>query len=574
MSYPVERPAAVPSAPPPDGTQYRPQPSGGPSSSGRRLLGLVLLLPALLALTWSYVLPTLSTVLTSLQRTDPLGRNAAEPVGGENYRQVFTDGLAGQVGFALLLALLPLALALLVAPALALLADRAGRVARLVTRGVLALPVAGYAPVALLLGWREYRLDPAGLAEDPRAALLGVVAATSFGLVVAVATTAYLSALRRRTPGLSPGPALLTVAGFLGLGVLAMAIQVHTAPALLTLGGPEGTTTTPLLHLSQSGFVRMQFGAAAAVGTLLLVLLGVLGLGALGLLLATRARIEFDGWGERPAAPAPTSAAGAGPGRRGFLAAVGLTLLVFLGLYLWASAPWLRDAAPGAELPGDLSTGRVLVNTWLPPLLPALVSVGLAALAGFGIGALRPLGRWSELLLLPFAPWLFVGFGPLVVAHFERTRELDQLDSFLGLTPPSWLCVPALFALTLLFRGQHGRWQPGDGLGRTLVLPALPMLALAVLLTWLVNAQQSLWSFAVATDLQTMPAPLLAQAMASQGPGLPDGLLGLVLPLALVLLLVVAFAALQVGYLDRLAIRVGRTAAGGEANSSPPAVAG
>jgi hypothetical protein len=521
-----------------------------------------LLLPAVVAWVWSYVLPSVSTVLHSIERYDLL--RPAEQVGGANYGRVFEAGFAGNLGFALLLGLLPLGFALLVAPLLAIVADRAGRPARLVTRALLAVPLAAYAPVAVAIGWLIHRTDTAEVDTDPRAHLVWIVAATSFGLVIAVAGTLFLSALRNRSPQQRPAPALLTVGAVLALGVAAVALQAHTIPALVTGGGPNGSTTTPLLSVLRDSLARMDIGAGMAISTLLLAVLAVLGIAAVVLLLATRARIEFDGWRD------PAGARRAG--NPVFAVIVVVALVGFLGVVGWALAPWLRASlSGGAELPGAISMPTVLINTWVPPLISTIVAVGLAALAGFGIGALRPLGRFSELLLLPFAPWLFVGIGPLGLAGFIRTTDLDQLNSFVGLIPPTWLSIPALVAFTLLFRGQHARWRAGGGFGRTLVLPALPMLLVAGLLTWLSSAQDGTWSYLVASDPDHMTALNVTQFLISSR-GYTDAgggdALGLILPLPILLVFLVALVAAQVGYLDRLAIRVGKDSGG-----SPPSVA-
>ncbi|MEU1807769.1 sugar ABC transporter permease [Micromonospora aurantiaca (nom. illeg.)] len=540
------------------------------------LIGLALAVPAVIAWVWSYVLPTLSTVTRSFQADGP--RRSGESAGTANYEAAVTSGFVGQVGFAVLLALIPLAVALLAAPLLAVLADRAGRVTRLVTRGVLALPLAAYAPVAVLLGMRAEGIEDGTLARDlqsPRLFLTSALAQMTFGLVVAVATTSYLSALRRREPGDRPAPAVLAVGGLLTLGVLATALQTYTAPALLTAGGPRGDSATPMFTAVQTTFRTMRLGVGSATSTLLLVLLGLLGLAAAGLIVATRLRIEFDGWRDRPAVGAAESL----PGRRPLFAAlVAVALLVVAGVTVWASLPWLRNSSSGTgRLPAAVETSTVLVNTWLPPLLSTLVAVGVAALAGFGIGALRPLGRFSELLLVPFAPWLFVGVGPLAIAGYERTQESGQLGSFLGLVPPVWLSVPALFAFTLLFRGQHPRWRSGGDAGRTLLLPALPMLAVTALPTWLAHAQAPLWAMLVSRGPDRMTAPVLVQMLADRRFGADGGPpLGLVLPLPLLVLFVLLFAALMVGYLERLAIRAGRptdvqpTPAGADPSAGSP----
>ncbi|MDW3848210.1 sugar ABC transporter permease [Micromonospora sp. BRA006-A] len=543
MSQPAAPQTTAPVPPQP----YRP---------ARALIGLALIVPAVIAWVWSYVLPTLSTVTRSFQADGP--RRSGESAGTANYEAALTSGFAGQVGFAVLLALIPLAVALLAAPLLAVLADRAGRVTRLVTRGVLALPLAAYAPVAVLLGMRAEGIEDGSLVQDlqsPRVFLASATAQVTAGLVVAVAATLYLSALRRRDPDHRPAPAMLTVGGLLGLGVLAAALQTYAAPLILTGGGPRGeSTATPVFTAVQTTFRTMRFGVGSATSTLLLVLLGLLGLAAAGLILATRLRIEFDGWRDGPAAREAESHSGRRPLLVGLTAAA---LVVVLGVTVWASLPWLRNLSSGTgRLPNGVETSTVFANTWVPPLMSTLVAVTVAALAGFGIGALRPLGRYSELLLVPFAPWLFVGVGPLAVAGYERTEELGQLGLFLGLVPPVWLSVPALFAFTLLFRGRHAR---AGGTGRTLLLPALPMLAVTALPTWLAHAQSPLWATLVSRGPDSLTAPVLVQTVAGNRFGAGGELpLGLILPLPMLVLFVLLFAALMVGYLERLAIRVGR----------------
>jgi hypothetical protein len=208
----------------------------------------------------------------------------------------------------------------------------------------------------------------------------------------------------------------------------------------------------------------------------------------------------------------------------------------------------------------------VLLNTWLPPLVSTVVGVGLALLAGFGIGALRPLGRWSELLLLPFAPWLFVGLGPVALAGYDHARAADQLNSFAGLIPPSWLAIPALVIFTLVFRGQRARWPDGpeqvpESTGsfvRAMLRPTWAMIALVGGGTLLMRAQDLSWSPLVAADAEHLTGPLLALQQLAELPA-HEVSVGLVLPAVSVLLLAVALGALQLFFLERVALRVGRS---------------
>ncbi|SCE67630.1 hypothetical protein GA0074695_0231 [Micromonospora viridifaciens] len=546
----AEFPAAAP-LPAPSGAA----PSGGVGlgRSAQVVIGLVLLVPAVLALLWSYVLPSVGTVAESFRRGGGLG-GPAEPAGGDNYAQVIERGFLGDLGFALLLALVPLLLALLVAPLLAFAADRAGRVPRLVARGLLALPLAAYAPLAVATARTLDRFDADrdAWAQAPTLTAVRVVSLLTAGLVIAVGATLFLGALRRQPRS---GPAALVVGGVLGLAVVAVAVQSWSLQWPV-LAGPRDRAG-PLVPVVMESLTQLQFGVGAAGSVLLLALLALLGVLAVVLLLATRTRIAFTGWRDRPAAAATR---GRNPLALGLLA---VGLLAFLGVLAYALAPWLRAlAGDGPPLPSGLSTGRIQANTWLPPLVSAVVEVGLAALAGFAIGGLRPLGRASELLLLPFAPWLFVGDGPLVLAHFRRVHEADQFDTFVGLIPPGWLSVPALVVLTLFFRGQRERWEAGGRFGSTMLLPALPMVAGAGLLSWLVGAQGWLWPQLVIQDVQHAPATslLMTRLMQTFGDGeSAEAFVAQVLPLPMLLLFLAAFAVLQVCYLDRLVIRADRT---------------
>ncbi|MBT8224703.1 MAG: sugar ABC transporter permease, partial [Dactylosporangium sp.] len=529
-----------------------PPPAPGASQAAARVVGFVLLVPALMALLWSYVIPTITTIVKSFQRDTPFSE--PEGVGTKNYETAFSNGLAGDLGFALLLALVPVLVALLVAPLLAMAAHHSGRVARLITRGLLAAPLVCYAPTAIAAAWRADRLDPGDRAGDAAAGTVVTVAGWVFlGFVVAVAATLYLSALRGRRPV----PALLTVGAVLALGIVALAVQSYAVP-VATAAMVNQDTATPLVDVFNFGFRNAQLGQGATVSTLLLLVLGLLGLAATAILLATRARVEFGGWRDRP------DAATTAPARGRPLPLVLLVVLLaagFAGLG-YALTPWFGSFTGGKPLPGDVSSGQILLNTWGAPLISSAVGVGLAALAGFGIGALRPLGRHSELLLLLFAPWLFVGVGPLAIAGYERARDLEQVDSFLGLIPPGWLCIPALVVFTLLFRGAHHQATTRED-GRAdlagAAIAALPMVVAAGLLSWLVSAQGLFWPQLVAISPDHRTAPLLIVLdQGLRGQSGHSAASGLSLPIPLLVLFALLFVALQVLYLDRLSVRVGR----------------
>jgi ABC-type sugar transport system permease subunit len=512
--------------------------------------GLLLLVPALATWLWSYLLPTITTVTRGFQRYNLVG--PPRSAGTRNYEDVFQHAL-GSIWSGLLLVLVPLIAGLLVAPALAVSAHRAGRTARRVTLALTAIPLVSYAPVALALGWFVNRRSQLGATRDAAQGTdMRVVGWTSVGLIVAVGTTLALAALRGRRPV----AATLAVGGVVALGVFGAGLQLFTIPEVTAV--PTGHALSPMLQIYRNGLVSFNLGLGAAWSTLLLIVLAVLGIAAVAVLLAVRARVEYaPAAGTEPAAPTV----------RPVPAVVTAVLLILLfavvGYALW---PWLGSMFGGTPLPKGFSTTSIVVDTWLPPLLSAFVAVFVALLAGIGIGAFRPLGAYSELLLLIFAPWLFVGTGPLALAGYERARDMKQLNTFAGLIPPSWLSIPALVMFALLFRGLSQQWRAAGGgyqrLGGMVALPALPALGGVLLLVWLAGAQQLLWPWLIGTTSSLTPAGPLAvnQTIAQYSiprPGTHSSAIGLVYPPPLLLLFALAFVALGIWYLERLAIQVG-----------------
>ncbi|NJC15327.1 ABC-type sugar transport system permease subunit [Micromonospora profundi] len=543
-------------------------PSGGVrlSRTAQIVTGLALIVPAAVALLWSYVIPSISTIVDSFGpgRLVPNRRSRASDGGLDNYREIVASGFLGDLVYVLLLALIPVLLALIVAPALALAAERAGRVPRLVTRALLAVPLAAYAPLAV---GTARTMEQAGTGPGKTSAI-STVALLPAGLVIAIGATVFLAVWCRRPHGRSL-PAALAAGGVLALTVVAVTMQSWSLQWPVV--AQRGQNRTPLLDVYQQTFVLAQTGVGAAGSAVLLVLLGTLGLLAVALLLLTRTRIAFTGWRDRPAEPTPAVRSRVALG----LLVVGL--LAFLGVLAYVLTPWLRLlTADVTALPRGVTAGQIQINTWLPPLISTVIGVGLAALAGFAIGGLRPLGRASELLLLPFAPWLFVGVGPLAGAHYLRARDAEQLNTFAALIPPSWLSIPALVVFTLFFRGQRERWEGSGRFISTMLLPALPMVAGAGLLTWLVAAQDWLWPRLVVAQNGLWPAPnfLLYRLRGRfDAEGTAQGDLAQILPLPMLLFFLLAFLALQLLYLDRLVILAGRQEAKPHAGAGPTGAA-
>ncbi|MFC7584024.1 hypothetical protein ACFQYP_09880 [Nonomuraea antimicrobica] len=240
--------------------------------------------------------------------------------------------------------------------------------------------------------------------------------------------------------------------------------------------------------------------------------------------------------------------------------AVGVVALVVVVVAAFVLTwPWMDGvlASPSTEA-GSL---RAFVNTWVPAIVGAFVSVGVAYLAALGIGGLRPLGRASEWLLLLFAPWLFVGTGPLGVANWQNIRNLGLIDTLPALIPPLLVSVPALFVLTLLCKGLAERTDKDFFAG--VFLPSLPMAGILVGAVTLVNAHDLGWPLLVAQNAELFTTPVAQLALLSGYSGVaPDVAAGT--PLLVVAVALAALVAAQLLYLDRLAV-----ATNGAANRSP-----
>ena len=541
-------------------TSHPAMPLGRPPSSARpgrgvqTVLGLAVLLPAVVALLWSYLLPSVTTFVQSFQRIDPLSRRPAESAGGETTRQLLDRGFAGNLGVVLLLSAVPLLLALLAAPLLAIAADRAGRVGRLVTRGLLVLPVAAYAPVAIAVAWNtdRLRIDSDAWNEHRSAPRCGTSLCSAPVWWSRSGPACSWPPCASDPVSAGTGSPSLPSAGWSG--------SASSRPRCRrTRSSGRGEPTSPARSPRSSSSDSNNSGWVPARPAVC----------CCWCCWRCSAWLRWGCW----SSPAPGSSSTVGAtGRSGAghsatdpvrrvhpVAVVGLVvgLLAFLGVLGYVLLPWMRayvDADPPA---GQFSAGRIWVNTWLPPLVSALVAVGVAALGGFGIGALRPLGRRSELLLLPFAPWLFVGTGPLVVANYTRVRDFDQFNTFLGLIPPGWVSIRRWWRSPCCSGASGPGGTPVVGFVPTMLLPALPMLVGAGLVSWLVGAQELLWPQIVAQGIEHMPATGVVMLEFSRVFGTRHAAVSQVLPVPMLLLFLVAFVLLQLFYLDRLAIRAG-----------------
>ncbi|MEU7868198.1 hypothetical protein [Dactylosporangium sp. NPDC049140] len=505
-----------------------------PRPAWQVVVGLVLVLPALVLLITSYVEPVFWTFKSSFNKFSGMralsGGGADESVGFDNYRQAFEKGLGGAIGYTLLLALLPLLAVVVVAPAVAWAAETTGRSGRWVARGLLTFPLVAFAPFGLAVAHFT----------DGHSQLSAFWLGT-FGFVTATAALLYLAAFRS---GRSPWPGVILGGMLAVLAVVGIVLQEFAFALVFQNVAPDERSATPMLQMTQNGFVYFNFGLASAVSSVVLVPLLLLGAAATVLIIVTNLRFQVTSvvreartWGWGP------------------LAGLLLIVLLVTVIGIW---PWLSHITDDTDrIPGTF------VNTWIPPLLAALIGVTVAGLAAFGISGLRPLGRYSELLLLPFGLFLFVGNAPLVLREYAAGATAGRLNTFLALVPPSRVTIPALILLAMLFRGQALRREVLHQEGRpaswwSVIWPGLPLLGLAYLATWFVQAQDTVWPYVNGTN--TNPTGLYAvfstmQQYGYRGSGdLPYARL---LPLPMLLLFLVLGVVAQLLYADRVALHYG-----------------
>ncbi|TDC03041.1 sugar ABC transporter permease, partial [Nonomuraea longispora] len=264
-------------------------------------LGWLLAAPAVLGALITLVLPTVQTVLAGLRRGGVLRESV--DVGTANHAELLgNSGFWRALGFTLTLTLAPLLVAVVVAPLLALALDRAGTRPRRAGRIVLSLAIVTFSPVGVAVAWtRGLRTDTSGVvslaqgltdAATAPGTLRLIVAAATFGVVCALAVTAFLPALRAPAGG-SVMPGMLAVGALVAIATVAMGLQTFAYGMVLTGGGPERSTETLASLQYHYAFRLAEAGAGAAVATVTGVILGVLGIVATVIAVACRLRITL-----------------------------------------------------------------------------------------------------------------------------------------------------------------------------------------------------------------------------------------------------------------------------------------
>ncbi|MEU5152982.1 hypothetical protein [Glycomyces sp. NPDC021274] len=543
---------ARPAAPPPEAppAPERPRPTQAEldrsyatllqtqSDAARTILGFVLLAVPLIAAVSAYLLPTVRTIqLSRIEGLSVFG--SAETIGPANYDEVFTEGAFAQglAGLAGPIAAM-IATGAVLAPLAAWLLHRGGRRLRTTATVACALAAITFAPAALTVAWL---IDRAVSGSDREASLYdwpGLIA----GVVLGLGILAGLAAMRGNATGRNS--ALLVTAGLAAFAIAGAGLQTF-AYSVVT-GLPQGAET-PVTQIFRGLYSGISPGLSSAKSVLLMAILAALGIGAA--LVFTAARVRIDVSPDR-IDPTPTRTA----------AVLGIAALVLLlaaaGSYL---LPWLarmgEDTREGADL------WLAIRRTWGPPLITTAVALPVSIIGGYAVGALRPLGSASRWLLLPFAPWLFTGSGPLGVANLEVVAGEGEYMVIGSFPARAWIAVPLLFVFTALFWGLEDRRraalidgaEPGEA-RRAFLKAAWPMTALMGLALLLVNGQDLFWQQLTFQDmLSSGPMISALENLEFEHSGVALGF-----PIPLLVFAALAAVVAAVGYLPRVAIKVGK----------------
>ncbi|MEV5747516.1 hypothetical protein AB0L00_06825 [Actinoallomurus sp. NPDC052308] len=168
--------------------------TGRPVGDRYRGAGLLLTIPAALLALVTLVVPTGQTIVRSLQDSQIFGPSH-KFVGLENYSKLLEQGYFWRaLGFWLLLALVPVLVAVLVGPALAAALDGAGTWPRRIGRVLMSLPLVVFSPVAVAVAWH---MGQAGAGGSGIAKIFGRIDSPdkAFGVIPLVTAAATFGAV-------------------------------------------------------------------------------------------------------------------------------------------------------------------------------------------------------------------------------------------------------------------------------------------------------------------------------------------------------------------------------------------
>lgn len=471
------------------------------AGESRRAIGIAMILPALVLLLVQQVIPTVRTLILSLQYVDAHDGSATF-VGFDNYTAHLDPEWLSTLLPAIAAGLVPAVAGLLVGHAVGRVLLRVPTRAHRMGLAVLGIALVSIAPLSYYIATFPAVDQPLTIITSTTAVWISA-AAVAGAFVGQASTMAGKHAL------------LLGLAIAAGAGA-ALGLQM-TTPAMVS------PAEVPMSGIYYGAFGDLAIGPAAAMSTILLVPVMILGIALALLLLGSRLHLQAD--------PHRTLAGRRLPGVIGLVAAV-LVLAAALVLAL----PWLLSWFGPSALDGG---SDIVGRTWLAAGRGVVPTIAVSALAGIGIGYFRPFGTRSSAILLIFSPWLLVSVAPLVTTHVLDRLQLGLVDLPVGRIYPHLLIIPLLFLFTYLAGAVRRS-------GRAALLPVLAMAGLASIVLVLLRTQEVLWTRLMAAGPDSQSAPVVALRYLAEGfPG--SGLVSLLSPAPIVLVLAVVCAVAAIG---------------------------
>jgi ABC-type sugar transport system permease subunit len=520
----------------------------------RGLLGLLLLLPACALCSANLLGPTIATFLASMNSFTLSG--IGEFVGMDNFERLLEhQGFAYSLGFTMQLVPVRVLTAAVFPLLLTAGVYQFGKKLRLGVRLLFTLPMALFAPALIALA--SSRMSWMWNRESPESTVLLTEAVATMIVTCAAGLLVYSAILRRHADaeiGWKPAIPALIAAWLIGqFAVTAYALQ--SFPPLAQVAGAGNSSLAQFIY--RGVLLFFDFGLGLAVSAIVFIVVAGFGVVATLTAILFRLQLEYDSTVENTDRPGNRAL-----GILGWvvilLGAVGVILTLFVPylISLLGATSWVGEGSTRS-----LSLVQIWLNSTLPPLLVVLfIQLPVAYLGALGIGAVRPLGRRSEWLLLLFAPWLFATSMPLISQRLIALSETDALDSFLALVPTLLISVPMLMVLTLFFKGMEPRVRQARAEGMPtmravftrLIVPSLPLAGFLAALSFLAATQDFLTSLMVAAQPEQFTAAGTILRFADGPNALGAQTIVAIYGLPIFLIFSVIFIALRILYLDKL----------------------
>lgn len=496
---------------------------------------------------------TVNTLQTSFQ-SNPLSDDTSEFVGMENFDRLLDNRIFGAaVEYTSKLIFVRLLVAAVIPLLLSIGVYHLARRTRLAIRLLFTLPMALFVPA--LVAFASRQMLWMWNRESTETTVLLVEALTMLIVSCAAGLLVYSAILRRRAEDgrgwVSTLPAFIAVWLIGQFAVLAYTLQTFSP---LGFFFRSSSVTFSQFVFETTRILNLHLGFAASA----IVFLPVAVLGVLATLTLILFRLQLE---HVPTAEDPDRPGNIVLGILGWLmtlpGAISVIFILFIPylISLLGATSWV-----GEDSTRSVSMAQVWLNTILPPLLVIVfIQLPVAYLGALGIAAVRPFGRWSEVLLLLFSPWLFATSMPFALQRIIALGKADARESFFAFVPPLLISVPMLVILTLFFKGHAPAWRQALADGTPMMrafftklfVPSLPLAGFLAALSFMAAAQDLIYSLVIAIRPEQFTAAGAIFLFAGRN------LLGsekviAVVGLPLFLFFSVIFIALRIRYLDRL----------------------